>query len=30
MKVKFPGLSHAEVMKSIRLFGEQVKPKVSR
>jgi alkanesulfonate monooxygenase SsuD/methylene tetrahydromethanopterin reductase-like flavin-dependent oxidoreductase (luciferase family) len=26
MKMKFPGLAHPEVMKSIRLFGERVKP----
>ncbi len=28
MKVKFPGLSHSEVMKSIKLFGERVKPRI--
>jgi alkanesulfonate monooxygenase SsuD/methylene tetrahydromethanopterin reductase-like flavin-dependent oxidoreductase (luciferase family) len=28
MKMKFPGLSHPEVMKSIRLFGERVKPRI--
>jgi probable F420-dependent oxidoreductase len=29
LKTKFPGLSHEAVMKSIRLFGESVKPKIS-
>jgi len=28
MKAKFPGLSHANVMESIRLFGERVLPNV--
>ncbi len=28
MKVKFPGLSHANVMDSLRLFGERVLPRV--
>jgi alkanesulfonate monooxygenase SsuD/methylene tetrahydromethanopterin reductase-like flavin-dependent oxidoreductase (luciferase family) len=30
MKMKFPGLSHSEVMKSIRLFGERVRPRIGR
>jgi alkanesulfonate monooxygenase SsuD/methylene tetrahydromethanopterin reductase-like flavin-dependent oxidoreductase (luciferase family) len=30
MKVKFPGLSHQNVMDSIRLFGERVLPRVAQ
>jgi hypothetical protein len=29
MKMKFPGLSHENAMKSIQLFGQKVLPKVS-
>ncbi len=29
MKTKFPGLSHSDVMKSIRLYGETVQPRIS-
>jgi len=29
MKTKFPGLSHSDVMKSIRLYGEAVQPRIS-
>jgi alkanesulfonate monooxygenase SsuD/methylene tetrahydromethanopterin reductase-like flavin-dependent oxidoreductase (luciferase family) len=29
LKTKFPGLSHDAVMKSIRLFGESIKPRIS-
>ena len=28
MKAKFPGLSHRNVMDSLRLFGERVLPNV--
>jgi probable F420-dependent oxidoreductase len=28
MKMKFPGLAHPEVMKSIKLFGERVQPRI--
>jgi probable F420-dependent oxidoreductase len=30
MKMKFPGLSHQDAMKSIQLFGQKVLPRVSR